>query len=82
MHPGGLLHAITACVQAEADGRYSLADIAARVTVKAEAARDAAPSSDAWRYDAMITLCTRLVLAAPRVAYTPPGPARGHVHPP
>jgi hypothetical protein len=62
MHPAGLLHSIAAIVNAEADGRFSLAYVAGVVRVRAEVALGHAEPGQAWRYEAMIELCQRLAV--------------------
>jgi hypothetical protein len=64
MHPAGLLHAIAAILDAEHDGRFTLADVAAQVAGAASRAqpRDGA---DAWRYHIMVELCRRLSTTSP-----------------
>jgi len=60
LHSAGLLHAIAACLAAEAEGRFTLAGVAAHCAAKATADRDRAAPGDAWRYETMAALCQRL----------------------
>lgn len=64
MHPAGLLHAIGAILDAEAEGRFTLADVAADVAGQASRAlvRDGA---DAWRHHVMVEICQRLSTTSP-----------------
>jgi hypothetical protein len=64
MHPAGLLHAIGAILEAEAEGRFTLAQVAAAVADQADHAlvRDGA---DAWRHHVMVELCQRLAGTSP-----------------
>jgi hypothetical protein len=60
MHPAGLLHSIAAILNAEADGKLTLADVARMVSDRASLAAALAPQADLWRYEAMGALCRRL----------------------
>jgi hypothetical protein len=65
MHPAGLLHAIAACLDAEADDTYTLAGAAAQAEATARRALAAASPDQAWRYEVMIELCHRLSTTSP-----------------
>lgn len=60
MHPAGLLHAIAATLDAEAEGRFTLADVADHTAGQCRAARALSQPAEAWRYDIMARLCERL----------------------
>jgi hypothetical protein len=64
MHSGGLLLAIAACLNAEADGRFTLTDVATRVAARATHAGATAPDPERWRFRAMIWLCERLCVTS------------------
>jgi hypothetical protein len=60
LHPAGLLHAVAAVLDAEAEGRFTLDRVARVVGRRADIARATAAPSEAWRYDTIIALCQRL----------------------
>jgi hypothetical protein len=60
LHPAGLLHALAAVLDAEAEGRFSMADVAQVVAGRARIAQATAAETEAWRYDVMVALCQRL----------------------
>jgi hypothetical protein len=63
LHPAGLLHSLAAIFNAEAEGRFTVAEIAAVVAGRARIARATAEESDAWRFEVMEALCDRLTSA-------------------
>jgi len=60
LHPAGLLHAVAAILDAEAEGRFTLDRVARVVAQRARIAQATAAPAEAWRYDTMIALCQRL----------------------
>lgn len=64
LHPAGLLHSIAAILGAEAEGRFTLADVATATRARAEHGLAYADPGQAWRYEAMIALCQRLTTSA------------------
>lgn len=66
LHSAGLLHALTACFEAETEERFTLAETCQRVADQARTARARLEphSAAAWRYDAMIELCERLCVTS------------------
>jgi hypothetical protein len=60
LHPAGLLHSVAAILAAEDEGRMSLDRVARVVAQRARIAQATAPESEAWRFDTMVALCTRL----------------------
>lgn len=60
LHPAGLLHSLAAILDAEAEGRFTMADVAKVVAGRARIAQATAAETEAWRYDVMVALCQRL----------------------
>jgi hypothetical protein len=60
MHPAGLLHSIAACLDAEAEGRFTLDRVAYLVERRTIIAQQTARPADAWRLGVMVALCQRL----------------------
>ena len=60
LHPAGLLHAVAAILDAEAEDRMTLDRVARVVAQRARIAQATAAPAEAWRYDTMVALCTRL----------------------
>jgi hypothetical protein len=60
LHPAGLLHAIAAILDAEDEGRFSMARVARVVAGRAAIAQATAAPGETWRYDTMRALCDRL----------------------
>jgi len=67
MHSAGLLYALAAILDAEAEGRFTLADVAAAVAARcrgfAALPRGSTPS-DAWRLGMIAELCDRLCVTS------------------
>jgi hypothetical protein len=64
LHPAGLLHAVAAILDAEAEGRFTLSRIARVVERRAALGQVTAAPAEAWRYDVMMALCQRLASSA------------------
>jgi hypothetical protein len=61
LHSAGLLHALTACFDAETEDRFTVAETCELVAEQARQARERLDgSAETWRYDTMIELCERL----------------------
>jgi hypothetical protein len=65
MHPAGLLHAVAACLDAEAEQRFTLARAAELAAIRARHGLEYADPEQAWRYEVMIELCQRLSGTSP-----------------
>ncbi|MCL2732480.1 MAG: hypothetical protein FWE15_20950 [Actinomycetia bacterium] len=73
----GLYFAVLACAEAERDGRWSLADVAATVARWARIADEDQPGSGTRRRGAMIDMCERIAAAARQREEFLPAPQGG-----